>query len=359
MRTLRNQSAESGANDRGEQRPSALREAMQRDEARVASRMNGQYMPFRFWQQKDDECEIVILDNSMEDAFWRQEHNLQIAGKWGNYERCIAESGPCPHCDAGNRSSLVVLMSVLVLRPYKNKKTGKVSNYTKMLLPLKRQQYAEFDRIEAIAMRKYGTFRGTCLIMKRENEENAFSTGMPVNNDDGNIINDWLDEKALQKEFGHDAIKKDGKVLKKADEDIEPFDYRKLFPKQDDEEIREQHGIATPGSRRANRHDQEEEVSERPSRRSRRADDDEDDELPGVATRGKVEDEEEEEVVASPRSRRASRSVEPAEENDEEEDEEEESPRQSRSSRQSPSTGRASSPRRGYASRRGEPSFED
>jgi hypothetical protein len=104
--------------------------------------------------------------------------------------------------------------------------------------------------------------------MKREDEENAFSTGMPVNNDDGNIINDWLDDKALQKEFGHDAIKKDGKVLRKADEDIETFDYRKLFPKTDDEEVREQHGIATPGSRRSNR-EEEDDADEIPQVSSR------------------------------------------------------------------------------------------
>ncbi len=347
---------------------------MKRDEARAQSKANGNYMPFRFWQQRGDECEIVILDNSMEDAFWRQEHNLQIAGKWGNYEPCIAESGPCPHCEAGNRSSLVVLLSVLVLRPYKNKKTGKVSNYTKMLLPLKRQQYAEFDRIEAIAMRKHGTLRGTCLLMYREDEENAFSTGMPVNNEDGNIINDWLDEKALQKEFGHDAIKKDGKVLKKADEDIEPFDYRKLFPKPDDEEIREQHGIATPGSRRANRRaDEEEDDAPAPSRRTRRRDEEEDaDELPGVSSRrsrsaAPADEKEEEEdeggeeaAPTRPRSRRAAVKEESEEEEEEEADEEEEAAAPRRGARPAaPAPSRSAPARRGYASRRGEPSFED
>lgn len=355
MRSLRNKATDSGNRADEGQRSSALRDAMKRDEDRAKSKSSGQYMPFRFWQQRGDDCEIVILDNSMEDAFWRQEHNLQIGGKWGNYERCIAESGPCPHCEAGNRSSLVVLLSVLVLRPYKNKKTGKVTNYTKMLLPLKRQQYAEFDRIEAIAMRKHGTLRGTCLIMKREDEENAFSTGMPVNNEDGNIINDWLDEKALQKEFGHDAIKKDGKVLKKADEDIEAFDYRKLFPKTDDEEVREQHGIATPGSRRSNR------------------DEDEDaDEIPQVSSRStrsrsvEVEevDEEEEDEPIRPRSasatRRSSVVAVPDEDDDIEEDEDEEEVEvaPARSARRAPAPSAAPA-RRGYASRRSEPSFED
>lgn len=343
MSSTRTKGSAEGSNEETYGRKSALREAMKKDEAKAQSRAGG-LMPFRFYQARDEECEIVILDKSMDDAFWRQEHNLQIGGKWGNHEPCIAESGPCPHCEAGSKSALVVLLTVLVLRPYKNKKTGKTTKYTKMFLPLKRKQYPEFDRIESIAMKKHGTLRGTCLLMYRDNDETSFSTGMPVNNDDGNIINDWLDEKALQKEFGHDPIKgQDGKVYKQADEDIVAFDYKKLFPKGDDEEVREQHGIVTPGSSRSNRREQEEDaddIPDVPSPRARRtapAVEQEEEEAPAPSPRSRRTPEPE--PAPAPRSRRPSAIVE-----DEEEDEEEAAPAPSR---------------RGYASSRSKPNYQD
>lgn len=274
-------------------RQSALRDAIKSDEKKAAAKRDGGYMPFRFWQNKGEQCEVIILDSSMDEAFWRHEHNLKIGGKWGNYEPCIAESGPCPFCEMDSRPSLVIFLSVLVLRPYKNKKTGKVTQYSKMLLALKRQQFAEFDRIEAIAMKKHGTLRGVSLLLHREDEENSFSTGMPIANEDGMLINDFLSEKQLAKEFGHDAIMRDGKTLKRADEDIEPFDYKKLFPKPDEDAIREEHGMTVLGSRKAN----SEEAMVTKSKRSRADDDDDDDEIPGVSSKRSrpVDDDEEEE----------------------------------------------------------------
>jgi hypothetical protein len=321
MSSTRSRKPAESSNETSE-RKSALRDAIKKDEARAQSRAGG-LMPFRFYQERDAECEIVILDNSMDDAFWRQEHNLQIGGKWGNHEPCIAESGPCPHCEAGSKPALVVLLTALVIRPYKNKKTGKTTKYTKMLLPLKRKQYPAFDNIESIAMKKHGTLRGTCVLMYRDNDETSFSTGMPINNEDGNIINDWLDEKALVKEFGHDPVKgTDGKVYKKADEDIVPFDYKKLFPKVDEEEVREQHGITTPGSSRANRREQEadaDEIPDVPSPRSRRsapAEEEQEEEAPAPRSRRAPAPE----PAPAPRSRRAA----PVEQEEEEEQEQEE-----------------------------------
>lgn len=309
-------------------RHSSVREAMQREEKKAAERAGGM-MPFRFYQGRGEETEIVILDESMDKAFWRHEHNLKIGGKWGNHEPCIAEDGPCPWCDEGNRPALVVMLTCLVLRPYKNKRTGKTSQYTKMLLPIKRQQFPEFDRIEEIAIRKHGTLRGTCLLMFRKDEENSFSTGMPVANDDGEIINDWLNEKKLSKEFGHDAIKRDGKVFKKADEDLEVFDYKKLFPKPDTDAIREEHGIEVPGSRRANRRAEDDDsdddggsaCSSRSGRRARRDEEDDADDIPDLPSKSRRQ------------SARRAKEAEPDDDEDEddsEEEAEEEAPRSRR-----------------------------
>lgn len=374
--------------DRGTKKPS-LREAMKREEKKAQDRAGG-LMPFRFFQPRGEETEIVILDESMDKAFWRHEHNLQIGGKWGNLEPCIAESGPCPFCEEGSKSTIVVLLTVLVLKEYKNKKTGKVSKYTKMLLPLKRGQYPEFDKVEEIAVRKHGTLRGTCILLFRKDEETSFSTGMPTANDDGNLINDWIDEKGLSREFGHDPIVRDGKTLKKADEDIEVFDYKKLFPKPDDDVIREEHGMSIPGSRRSNRASEEDETDDIPDvpsrRRSSRS-------SAPVEPEPEEDDEVEEEEEELPKRRVSSRSAapaapsrrratEPEEEEEyihseidddvEEEDEPDEeapapprrrssasAPPPSRGSARTPSTSSSALAARGRAGRRTAPKFED
>lgn len=246
---------------------------MQKENERAEKRRADGNMPFRFWLPKGEECEVIILDESLDAGFWRHEHNLKIDGKWGNIEPCLQETGKCPHCEDGNYSSLVAFLTVLVMRPYTSKKTGETKEYSKMFLCFKRGQFADFERIEKIALKKYGTLRGTSIILAREDEENSFSTGTPVPNDDGEIINDWLDEDALVDEFGHAEVKgrESGKVIKRENEDIEPFAYRELMPPPDADEIRQRLGGApTPGSREESDSD-DDDIPGIPSKRSSRS----------------------------------------------------------------------------------------
>lgn len=303
----------------------SVREAVAMENQKAAERAERGFMPFRFWQRKGDECEIIILDHSIDDGFWRNEHQVKV-GKNYQPEPCIQETGPCPHCEDGLRQSMVVFLSVLVIRDYTDR-NGNKHTHSRMLLPLKRNQIPDFERIEAIAMKKHGTLRGVSLIMERKNEENSFSTGMPVPNDDGQLINEFLSEKSLTKLFGHSAIKKDGKVVKEANEDIQPFDYQALFPEPDADAIREEHGIVVPGSRSANR----------------RASDDDDDDGDDVGSRSRrrrrsVEDDDDDEIPMSPPPRRVSRTDEDEdeEEDDEEDEDDEPTPSRSRSRRSAP-----------------------
>jgi len=237
-----------------ESRRRALREAVARDEEAAKKRAANSNQPWRFFQAKGAETEVIILDKELEEAFWRNEHNLEIAGKWGNYEPCIADSGPCPHCKAGSSPYLVVLLTVLVIQQYTNKKTGKVTEYSKRLLPIKRSQFVAFEKIEKVALKKYGTLRGVSILLARSTEETSFSTGMPVPNDDGEVINDFLTEKQLVEEFGNAVeLARDGKtVLKAKNEDLVVYDYHKYFPEPDADAIREEYDLDVPGSNRAN-----------------------------------------------------------------------------------------------------------
>ena len=226
---------------------------MEEEAKRQDAKRSTGFMPFRFWltspdsnkfKEGDDEAEIIILDKSIdEDAFVRYEHNLQLpdpkTGRptWGNVRGCLKDSDlPCPICAQHGDSSLMLFLTVLVLKPYTNK-NGEVIEQSRKLLPLTRGQYPAFAKLEEIAMKKHGTMRGMLLFMKREPGGKTFRTGVPTLLDDGSMF-EMLNEDELIEEFGHEAMKnRDGKVYKQENEDLEPFNYRELFPPVDPEEI--------------------------------------------------------------------------------------------------------------------------
>ena len=238
----------------------------QEEEKRVKDKLEKGYMPFRFWLEPGAQCEITILDASLEDGFARPEHNLKGAdGKYGHITPCIRNEAECPLCKTDRESTIVLFLSVLVHRPYVVKKTGETKEYSKMFLCIKRGQYNDFARIEKMAIKKYGTFRGTTLLLARDNERNAFGTGSPIANEDGNMLADFYSEEDLVKAFGHKAIKtKEGnKVIKPENDDIMPYDYKKLMPQPDvDEFLSEYGGSPALGSKRAAQSYKEDEVED-------------------------------------------------------------------------------------------------
>lgn len=238
------------------ERPSRVGRLFQDEEQRVQERAEKGYMPFRFWLSQGEECEITMLDESLDAAFARPEHNLKGAdGKYGNIVPCIRNEAECPVCKTDRESTLVLYLSVLVHRPYVSKKTGDKKEYSKMFLCLKRGQYADFARIEKAALKKYNTLRGVVLLLARDNEKNSYGTGMPIPGEEGNLIIDFYKESDLIKNFGHKAIKnrEGNKVIRPENDDITPYDYKALMPQPDIDQFMEDfgNGGSAPGSRKA------------------------------------------------------------------------------------------------------------
>ena len=287
----------------------------------------------RFYLTQGNEAEVIILDDNLEDTFWRNEHNLpdpNTGRKFGNYRACLSERGTCPYCTQGNRASLMVYLTILDCRPYKNNRTKEMVHYTKRLLTITRGQYEAFEKLETIAKKKHGTLRGVSVFLQRDNGDTSFRTGLPVANDDGNLINDFLTEADLKREFGHPAIKnREGKVVREANADLEIYDYEELMPSPTDEEV-ESAIQNLPGSRKRGSEDEVEEPRtsrttrssrtepepERSARSRSRAVEDEDEvEEDEPRTRGRSRGRVEEPPKASGRSRR-----QPTPEEDEDEE---------------------------------------
>lgn len=281
----------------------------QEEESRIKERMEKAYMPYRFWLEPGSQCEITILDASLEEGFARPEHNLKGAdGKYGHIVPCIRNEADCPLCRSDRESTLVLYLSILVHRPYVVKKTGETREYSKMFLCLKRGQYNDFARIEKMAVKKHGTLRGVTILLARDNERNAFGTGTPIANEDGNMLADFYSEEDLIEAFGHKAVKtKEGnKVIKPENDDIMPYDYKKLMPQPDvDEYLSEYGGAPAPGSRKAAQSYKDEEETKVDVKEADDDDDDSEEEKPSTPVRRRpVAKQQEEEPKQSPRLRR-------------------------------------------------------
>lgn len=239
--------------------------AIAQAEKEAAERKEKGYAPFRFWLKKGEECPVIILDHAFvadetgEGGALIREHNLKDSqGKWGNFESCCADFAPCPLCDKAGTdgfgpSTLVVMLSVLVLREWTNKKTGEKHAYTRMLLPIKMGMKEKFLELQKHAFREQGTMRGLYLVLKRGMDDQSISTGEPIMLDNGKLY-DLVSEEELVEDYGHPELRnREKKVIKAANADLEPYVYEDLFPEPDPDDLAKRFGgRALAGSRRAN-----------------------------------------------------------------------------------------------------------
>jgi hypothetical protein len=242
----------------------SAKEALSQAEAEIQNRKERGYMPLRFWVPRNEEIEIIILDDAfVSDEAGKggaliREHNLKGPdGKWSLNESCCADFAPCALCDKAGTDGYgpayhVVMMSALVLKPWVNKKTGEEHAYSRMLLPIKLGQKERFLDLQKAAFRECGTMRGMYLVMRRGSGEQAVAIGEPVMLENGKLY-DMIPEDELVKEYGHPPVKnRDGKIIKPANGDLQPFDYAELFPRPDPDDLAHRFGgKPLAGSRKA------------------------------------------------------------------------------------------------------------
>lgn len=86
---------------------------------------------WRFWMANDTETQLTFLDGNLDadsllDCLIWDEHNLQIAGKWGNFFTCVRGEELCPICEQSGDPYLAAGFTVIDHTPYKSAKTGKI-----------------------------------------------------------------------------------------------------------------------------------------------------------------------------------------------------------------------------------------
>lgn len=207
---------------------------------------------YPFWLEKGKEAGIIILDASLGAGCAIREHNLKGAdGRFGNLEVCPTEFENCPLCAAYGESSLVLKLTVLDLRGYDRKNDkGEVIEHVKagrksLTIPV--TAFPKFREIEGFVLQAHGTLRGTYLYMRRGMGEKSPRIGEPALLD-GGVAFDWFDEQWLIEEYGHPEIRgeKDGKLLKAANAELFPYDYKQLYTLPTAADLRKRWRIAAP-----------------------------------------------------------------------------------------------------------------
>ena len=225
-------------------RGSAIAAEAVKAQASAERKRSGAGNALRFYVKGGDECEIIILDHSIEDGLAFYEHNLQGAdGKWDIYEPCIKDFAQCPICSRYKESSYLLMLSCLVLKPFTTKK-GVTIPHSKMLLPIRITQFDKFRDLEASAKSEGGSLRGMYMIMKRsKSDSKAARIGEPAMIEGGKLY-DLIPEAELIRDYGHKEVRsEDGaKVFRSANFDITPYDYDELFPKPDVKDIQTRYG---------------------------------------------------------------------------------------------------------------------
>lgn len=210
---------------------------LEKNKEKERRRAEGIFMPFRFWIPAGKQVELVVLDEEPGPCFY--EHQLQdpVSGKWDIYEGCPKEFEACPLCDGqagGKESYYVMMLSVMVLDPYVNK-NGITVPHSRKLMAIKTNDQPFFLRTHE----REGTLRGVQLLMARQGKQDS-SIGRP----------EFIarhSEADIMATFGHPAIKaNDGRVLKQANADTQPFPYAKLWTRPSGADLRTRYGGAPP-----------------------------------------------------------------------------------------------------------------
>ena len=165
----------------------------------------------RFFMKQGEKAKILFLDD---EPFSVYEHRIEINGRWEPFV-CIKEIDVCPICNAFPRSrpQYVCYFSILDLRSYTTA-DGKQVKYSKKLYGAK----SSMPGILHDLAKKHKGLRG-CLCEVKRYGDKAPNTGDYIQ------VSKKLTEKQMEKA-----------VAKK--EDLEPFDYEKVFAPPNDEELK-------------------------------------------------------------------------------------------------------------------------
>lgn len=195
--------------------------AKQIDEEQKARREAGSG-PRRFWLEPDTAAKITFLDTP---KFFFHEHNLKLEGRFFNYFTCIKDMDTCPICESGDRSSYVMVGTILSHKTWKDGE-GNVHKIQKQLFVAKGKARQKMTRQiekreEDLTFTVYEMARGSTPTEANTGEDIEFLKRLKKSQVKG-LIPDSV--------IGDDFEDKDAYM--------KPFEYGKLFKPKTAKQLR-------------------------------------------------------------------------------------------------------------------------
>lgn len=197
--------------------------------ARQEQRKN---QPYRFWLEADSSGKITFLDTP---EFFLWEHNLKMAGKYGNFFTCLKEFDVCPICeDLGEQSGFIVVATIIDHRKWTDKDGNEHKNQKKLYVARGRARQRIIKQIE----RRKGSLQYCAYDVARGTSQTESNVGEDI---------EFL-KKLTKAQLSKLAPK--GKDAPTPDEWMKPFDYEKMFEPKTPEWLRKNvtHGEAPVGT---------------------------------------------------------------------------------------------------------------
>lgn len=235
-RPTKGASAKGSSGYRGLAGAKKLEQELERQERRREMSRTQSHQPFRFRVSPGETKEVIVLDDKLEDLFFRYEHNIKdpSTGRWNIFTGCIDETDDCPVCGTGSKSYFALYLTVIDLTEFQDRK-GNTHEFSRKLMCVKTSQIGKFVR----RMEREGTLRGAIFELSRDGDRDA-----AIGNDIEFI--EFMDEADLET-YVREWTDKDGKTHEELCYEV--FDYEELFPAPDKAELRAIAGGApTPGS---------------------------------------------------------------------------------------------------------------
>lgn len=214
-------------------------------------------LPFRFrikWDLPTDAertKEFIILDNHIDECPCFYEHtipNRSPDAKGPDHEMCIKEWGHCPLCEKHGDSRYIQMISIIELfhTPWVDR-NGVQHWKMKKVLPVTYAQQAWFRKLCVETFQ--GNFRGAHITTTRPYNQKSSAIGDPqVAIDPQTGMIKRYTEEQLTQFLQHPEVRSQntGQVIKKANSDLYPYNYREIYIPSTAEALRMQYGGTAP-----------------------------------------------------------------------------------------------------------------
>lgn len=225
----------------------------------LKSRQHFDNGPDRFYLKAGKKANIIVLDASFDSNLastkspvYLMEYEIPYDknGKFAGFKHVVCtktqyNEDPLEGVEiegAVREPDTVLYISILDLTQYQNT-NGETVKCRRKLLRVKNTQIERFSTLLAAAQKKYGQIRGFSFVLERPDDSKSSKIGEPKPYLETMEFKMYT-EKELIAEFGNPEIKgKDGKkVVLAKNEQVQPFNYEKLF-KKTPAEVREMMGL--------------------------------------------------------------------------------------------------------------------